>query len=141
MRILISYFRLSYTLRDYTPFTVDLIRSHGLVQRSNALVEDVTISNVFLNDSRKIQNIHQHKAPLQASFEQRINRAKKNRDYLEKMEVAFKSNIICRSAGYEGCLDISVNRDLPTASFDTRMLESLGGAPEFQTFNPRTCLI
>ena len=131
--ILISYFRLSYTLRDYTPFTVDLIRSHGLVQRSNALVEDVTISNVFLNDSRKIQNIHQHKAPLQASFEQRINRAKKNRDYLDKMEVSFKSNIICRSAGYEGCLDISVNRDLPTASFDTRMLESLGGAPEFQT--------
>ena len=71
-------------------------------------------------DSRKIQNIHQHKAPLMASFEQRINRAKRNRDYLDKMEVSFKSNLICRSAGYEGCLDISVNRDLPTAAFDTR---------------------
>ena len=60
-----------------------------------------------------------------ASFEQRINRAKRNRDYLDKMEVSFKSNLICRSAGYEGCLDISVNRDLPTAAFDTRWVPNI----------------
>lgn len=117
---------LSYTLRLYSPFAVDLIRSHGLVQRSNSLVEDVTISNIFLSDSNKIKNINEYKMPIQENFEKRIKEAKKERGYLDVMEVAFKSFIICRGAGFEGSLDIVINRDLPTASFNTKMLESLG---------------
>ena len=70
--------------------------------------------------------MHKHKAPIKTALEKKIDEAKRTRNYLDKMEVAFKSYLICRSAGFEGSLDINVNRNLSTASFDTNLLESLG---------------
>ena len=70
--------------------------------------------------------MHKHKAPIKTALERKIDEAKRTRNYLDKMEIAFKSYLICRSAGFEGSLDINVNRNLSTASFDTNLLESLG---------------
>ena len=80
----------------------------------------------FNSDVSKIKNVHKHKAPIKTALEKKIDEAKRTRNYLDKMEVAFKSYLICRSAGFEGSLDINVNRNLSTASFDTNLLESLG---------------
>ena len=74
----------------------------------------------------KIKNVHKHKAPIKTALEKKVDEAKRTRNYLDKMEVAFKSYLICRSAGFEGSLDVNVNRNLSTASFDTNLLESLG---------------
>ena len=42
------------------------------------------------------------------------------------MEVDFKNFLITRSAGFEGSLDINLNREYPIIPFITRMLECLG---------------
>ena len=70
--------------------------------------------------------MHKHKAPIKTALEKKVDEAKRTRNYLDKMEVAFKFNLICRSAGFEGSLDVNVNRNLSTASFDANLLESLG---------------
>ena len=80
----------------------------------------------LLSDVSKIKNVHKHKAPIKTALEKKVDEAKRTRNYLDKMEVAFKFNLICRSAGFEGSLDVNVNRNLSTASFDANLLESLG---------------
>ena len=80
----------------------------------------------YLSDVSKIKNVHKHKAPIKTALEKKVDEAKRTRNYLDKMEVAFKFNLICRSAGFEGSLDVNVNRNLSTASFDANLLESLG---------------
>ena len=80
----------------------------------------------YLSDVSKIKNVHKHKAPIKTALEKKVDEAKRTRNYLDKMEVAFKFNLICRSAGFEGSLYVNVNRNLSTASFDANLLESLG---------------
>ena len=84
------------------------------------------IHSIVKSDVSKIKNVHKHKAPIKTALEKKVDEAKRTRNYLDKMEVAFKSYLICRSAGFEGSLDVNVNRNLSTASFDTNLLESLG---------------
>ena len=101
-------------------------RAHGLIQRSKSIVEDVTGSNFFLSDSSKLKNFKQNLVPLRESLDSLLDEAKKNRTYLDRMEVSFKSFLISRSAGNDSTLDANINRDLSTPLFDTKMLESLG---------------
>ena len=89
-------------------------------QRSNAIVEDVTGSNFFLSDTHKLKSFKKNLEPLKDNLKKLIESAKKNRHYLERLEVSYKSFLICRSAGNDSTLDICINRDLPSAPFDTR---------------------
>ncbi len=90
------------------------------LQRSNAIVEDVTGSNFFLSDTHKLKSFRKNLEPLRDNLKKLLEGAKKNRHYLDRLEVSYKSFLICRSAGNDSTLDVCINRDLPMAPFDTR---------------------
>ena len=50
--------RLNYTRLFYPALIVNFIRAHGLIQRGNAVIDDVTGSNVFLGDVQKLKSIN-----------------------------------------------------------------------------------
>ena len=89
-------------------------------QRSNAIVEDVTGSNFFLSDTHKLKSFRKNLEPLKENLKKLLEAAKKNRHYLERLEVSYKSFLISRSSGNDSTLDLCINRDLPMAPFDTR---------------------
>ncbi len=118
--------RLNYTKLFYPSLIVNFIRANALIQRGNAVIDDVTTSNVFLGDVQKLKAINRIRAPLQKSLENMLVEYKKNTHFLDGMEIDFKNFLITRSAGFEGSLDINVNREYPIVPFITRMLECLG---------------
>ncbi len=118
--------RLNYTKLSYSALTVDFIRAHGLIQRGNSVIDDVTSSNVFLNDVNKLKSFNRIKTPLKKNLDAMLVEFKKNTHFLDRMEVSFKSFLVCRSAGFEGAVDVNINRDYPMIPFAVRMLESLG---------------
>ena len=103
-----------------------LVRANALIQRGNAVIDEVTTSNVFLGDVQKLKAINRIRAPLQRSLENMLVEYRKNTHFLDGMEVDFKNFLITRSAGFEGSLDININREFPIVPFITRMLECLG---------------
>ena len=103
-----------------------LVRTNALIQRGNAVIDEVTTSNVFLGDVQKLKAINRIRAPLQRSLENMLVEYRKNTHFLDGMEVDFKNFLITRSAGFEGSLDININREFPIVPFITRMLECLG---------------
>jgi hypothetical protein len=118
--------RLNYTKMSYSALTVNFIRACGLIQRGNSVIDDVTSSNVFLGDAQKLKSINRIRTPLNRSLENMLGEFRKNNHFLDRMEVSFKLFLVTRSAGFEGALDININRDFPVIPFTTRMLECLG---------------
>ena len=84
-------------------------------------MEDVTGSNFFLSDTHKLRSFRKNLEPLKDNLKRLLENAKKNRQYLERLEVSYKSFLITRSAGTDSTLDVCINRDLPSAPFDTRL--------------------
>ena len=118
--------RLNYTKLSYPSLIVNFIRAHGLIQRGNAVIDDVTSSNVFLGDIQKLKSINRIRSPLKKSLENMLVDYRKNTHFLDGMECDFKHFLITRSAGFEGTLDINISREFPVVPFITRMLECLG---------------
>jgi hypothetical protein len=104
------------------------------LQRSNAIVEDVTGSNFFLSESHKLKSFRKNLEPLKDNLKKLLENAKKNRHYLERLEVSYKSFLISRSAGNDSTLDLCINRDLPTAPFDTRLHKRKTSNVNFQLY-------
>ena len=50
--------RLNYTKMYYPSLLVNFIRANALIQRGNAVIDDVTTSNVFLGDVQKLKAIN-----------------------------------------------------------------------------------
>lgn len=50
--------RLNYTRMYYPSLIVNFIRANALIQRGNAVIDDVTTSNVFLGDVQKLKAIN-----------------------------------------------------------------------------------
>ena len=118
--------RLNYSKLYYPSLIVNFVRANALIQRGNAVIDEVTTSNVFLGDVQKLKAINRIRAPLQRSLENMLVEYRKNTHFLDGMEVDFKNFLITRSAGFEGSLDININREFPIVPFITRMLECLG---------------
>ena len=88
---------------------VNFIRAHGLIQRGNAVIDDVTGSNVFLGDVNKLKSINRIRTPLKKSLDNMLVEYRRNTHFLDGLEVDFKNFLITRSAGFEGALDINVS--------------------------------
>ena len=101
--------RLNYTRLFYPALIVNFIRAHGLIQRGNAVIDDVTGSNVFLGDVNKLKSINRIRTPLKKSLDNMLVEYRRNTHFLDGLEVDFKNFLITRSAGFEGALDINVS--------------------------------
>ena len=64
--------RLNYSKLYYPSLIVNFVRANALIQRGNAVIDEVTTSNVFLGDVQKLKAINRIRAPLQVTFLERM---------------------------------------------------------------------